>query len=219
MEARIRAWRRIPRWRFKCRLSCPRWRPCRSVSTETVSCHPRSGSPWAEAVSRDGSYRIISQITHSHLAVDPARLVFIDETSANTKMVRLSGRCARGERLVSHVPQGHWKTITFVAALRRHGIGTTLTQVLALSPMQTAASRRSPNMPVSVLLRLRRIGPTLGLTTSAYRSYFMSANPIEPVDKSTRQRRIGACSGSHCLEPMASYFVWYWCRHRTWQRL
>jgi hypothetical protein len=36
----------------------------------------------------------------------PARLVFIYETSANTKMVRLSGRYARGER-VSHVPQGH----------------------------------------------------------------------------------------------------------------
>jgi transposase len=53
---------------------------------------------------------------------DPARLVFIDETSANTKMVRLSGRCARGERLVGHVPQGHWKTITFVAALRRRGM-------------------------------------------------------------------------------------------------
>lgn len=53
---------------------------------------------------------------------DPARLVFIDETSANTKMVRLHGRCARGERLVAHVPQGHWKTITFVAALRRNGM-------------------------------------------------------------------------------------------------
>ena len=53
---------------------------------------------------------------------DPARLVFIDETSANTKMVRLHGRCARGERLVDHVPQGHWKTITFVAALRRNGM-------------------------------------------------------------------------------------------------
>ena len=53
---------------------------------------------------------------------DAARLVFIDETSANTKMVRLSGRCARGERLVGHVPQGHWKTVTFVAALRRHGM-------------------------------------------------------------------------------------------------
>jgi transposase len=53
---------------------------------------------------------------------DPARLVFIDETAANTKMVRLYGRCTRGERVVDHVPQGHWKTITFVAALRRHGM-------------------------------------------------------------------------------------------------
>jgi hypothetical protein len=48
--------------------------------------------------------------------IDAARLVFIDETSANTKMMRLHGRCVRGERLVDHVPQGHWKTITFVAA-------------------------------------------------------------------------------------------------------
>jgi hypothetical protein len=53
---------------------------------------------------------------------DAARLVFIDGTSANTKMMRLHGRCARGERLVDHVPQGHWKTITLVAALRRHGM-------------------------------------------------------------------------------------------------
>lgn len=53
---------------------------------------------------------------------DPARLVFIDETAANTKMVRLSGRCLRGERLIGRVPQGHWKTITFVAALRRTGM-------------------------------------------------------------------------------------------------
>jgi hypothetical protein len=31
---------------------------------------------------------------------DPARLVFIDETAANTKMVRLYDRCPRGERLI-----------------------------------------------------------------------------------------------------------------------
>jgi transposase len=58
---------------------------------------------------------------------DPARLVFIDETSANTKMARLYGRCARGARLVGHVPHGHWKTITFVAALRRHGMAASQT--------------------------------------------------------------------------------------------
>ena len=49
---------------------------------------------------------------------DPARLVFIDETSTNTAMVRPRGRCSRGERLIGRVPQGHWKTITFVAGLR-----------------------------------------------------------------------------------------------------
>ena len=50
---------------------------------------------------------------------DPARLVFIDETSTNTAMVRLRGRCPRGIRLIDHVPHGHWKTITFIAGLRR----------------------------------------------------------------------------------------------------
>jgi transposase len=33
-------------------------------------------------------------------------------------MARRYGRCPRGERLVSPVPWGHWKTTTFVAGLR-----------------------------------------------------------------------------------------------------
>lgn len=48
--------------------------------------------------------------------------MFIDETAANTKMTRLCGRCPRGERLVAPVPFGHWKTVTFVAALRQNGL-------------------------------------------------------------------------------------------------
>jgi transposase len=54
--------------------------------------------------------------------LDPARLVFIDETCTNTAMVRLRGRAPRGERLVDYAPQGHWKTITFVGGLRRRGM-------------------------------------------------------------------------------------------------
>ncbi len=50
--------------------------------------------------------------------LDPELLVFIDETGTSTNMVRLRGRAPRGERLVSKVPHGHWKTTTFVAALR-----------------------------------------------------------------------------------------------------
>ena len=54
--------------------------------------------------------------------LDPKRLVFIDETGANTKMTRRYGRAPRGQRLVDAVPHGHWKTTTFVAALRSEGL-------------------------------------------------------------------------------------------------
>ena len=52
--------------------------------------------------------------------LDPARLVFIDETAVSTNLVRLRGRAARGVRLVGRVPLGQWKTITFVAGLRHN---------------------------------------------------------------------------------------------------
>ena len=54
--------------------------------------------------------------------LDPERLVFLDETGASTKMARLRGRCARGERLRAGVPHGHWKTTTLVAGLRLGGV-------------------------------------------------------------------------------------------------
>jgi transposase len=54
--------------------------------------------------------------------LDPARLVFIDETWAKTNMTRTHGRAPRGQRLHAKVPYGHWKTMTFVAALRHDRI-------------------------------------------------------------------------------------------------
>jgi transposase len=56
------------------------------------------------------------------LDLDPGRLVFIDETGASTKMARLRGRAPRGQRLRAGVPHGHWKTTTFVGALRLTGM-------------------------------------------------------------------------------------------------
>jgi transposase len=53
---------------------------------------------------------------------DPKRLVFIDETWAKTNMTRRHGRAARGHRLVAKVPQGRWRTLTFLAALRHDRI-------------------------------------------------------------------------------------------------
>jgi transposase len=54
--------------------------------------------------------------------LDPENLVFIDETGASTKMDRLRGRAPRGQRCRAPIPHGHWKTITFVVALRLCGL-------------------------------------------------------------------------------------------------
>jgi transposase len=53
---------------------------------------------------------------------DAKRLVFLDETWASTSMTRSYGRCPQGQRLVMAVAHGHWKTTTFVAALRLEGL-------------------------------------------------------------------------------------------------
>ncbi|MFD1980465.1 IS630 family transposase [Mesorhizobium kowhaii] len=56
------------------------------------------------------------------LDLDPSRLIFIDESGLNTKMARLRGRSARGQRCRAAVPHGHWKSTTFTAGLRLDGI-------------------------------------------------------------------------------------------------
>ena len=48
--------------------------------------------------------------------------MFIDETWTKTNMTRLRGWAPKGRRLVDKVPHGHWKTATFLAALRNDRI-------------------------------------------------------------------------------------------------
>lgn len=54
--------------------------------------------------------------------IDPRRLVFIDETWVKTNMTRTHGWHRRGEPLKAKAPYGHWRTMTFLAALRYDGI-------------------------------------------------------------------------------------------------
>jgi transposase len=56
--------------------------------------------------------------------MDASSFVFLDETFATTNMTRRYGRAPRGERVVDAVPQGHWKTTTFVAGLKHDAIIT-----------------------------------------------------------------------------------------------
>ena len=63
-----------------------------------------------------------SQWTKYQDRVDAGRLVFIDETWTRTDMAPLRGWATRGSRLLAKVPNGRWKTMTFLAALRNDRI-------------------------------------------------------------------------------------------------
>jgi transposase len=54
--------------------------------------------------------------------IDPARLVFLDESGATTAMDRTYGRAPRGARVDGPVPHGHWKVVTLTAAVRLGGV-------------------------------------------------------------------------------------------------
>ena len=50
------------------------------------------------------------------------RLVFIDETSLKTNLVKTTGWAPKGQRLIDHAPFGHWHTQTFIAGLGCDGL-------------------------------------------------------------------------------------------------
>ena len=54
--------------------------------------------------------------------IAPLHLMFIDETWVKTNMAPLRGWGLKGRRLKAYAPYGHWKTLTFIAALRHDRI-------------------------------------------------------------------------------------------------
>jgi transposase len=126
--------------------------------------------------------------------LDPARLVFIDETATSTNMVRLRGRCARGMRLVGYAPHGHWKTITFVAGLRHDRMvapfvldgpmnGPTFVEYVKQCLVPTLRRRDiviMDNLPSHKVPGVREAIESVGATLSYLPPYSPDLNPIEP---------------------------------------
>lgn len=59
--------------------------------------------------------------------LNPAELIFVDETSTHTALTRRRARAPRGQRAVGAVPRNHGPNTTLVAALTPTGIGPALT--------------------------------------------------------------------------------------------
>jgi transposase len=55
--------------------------------------------------------------------LDPATLVFVDETSTPTTLTPHRGRSRRGTRVVGRVPRGKWQAVTLLATLTPTGLG------------------------------------------------------------------------------------------------
>jgi transposase len=58
--------------------------------------------------------------------VDPADLVFLDETATPTTLAPLRARAPRGERAVGRVPRGRREHVSWLATLTRDGVGESL---------------------------------------------------------------------------------------------
>lgn len=124
---------------------------------------------------------------------DPARLVFLDETATSTNMVRPRGRCRRGERLIDHVPHSHWKTITFIAGLRRRAMVAPLVLdgamnakafVAYLKECLVPTLRRGDtvvmdNLPVHRVADVRKVIEAAGAKLRYLPKYSPDLNPIE----------------------------------------
>jgi transposase len=125
--------------------------------------------------------------------MDPARMVFIDETWAKTNMTSLRGRAPVGQRLVARVPHGHWKTTTLIAALAQTGMRCSITvdgavnrdvfeafveQVLApaLLPGDTVVM---DNLSSHKGMRVRELIESVGARVLYLPPYSPDLNPIE----------------------------------------
>lgn len=131
----------------------------------------------------------------SQADLDPKRLVFIDETGTKTNMARLYGRAPRGQRLVAAIPHGHWKTVTFVAALRHDRIAAPMTVPRAMNGIifttwieQVLLPTLEPgdivimdNLPAHKVAGVRHAIQHVGAVLQYLPAYSPDFNPIEQL--------------------------------------
>jgi transposase len=123
------------------------------------------------------------------------RLIFLDETSIKTNMVRQYGRSPRGERLVASVPHGHHKTSTFIGCLHECGMvapyvvdgAVNGTLFVAYVEQQLATALRADDIVIMDNLAVHKIaGVRMAIEAAGAKLLYLppyspDLNPIEMV--------------------------------------
>jgi len=139
--------------------------------------------------------------------VDPADLVFLDETATPITLTPLRARAPRGQRAVGCVPRGHRPAISWLATLTPHGIGESVVVegavdrptfeafieqflVPCLRPGQVVVL---DNLSVHKSVRARALVERAGCRLVFLPTYSPDFNPIELAFAKCKQalRRIG----------------------------
>jgi transposase len=132
---------------------------------------------------------------NNQASLDPAHLVFIDETATATNMTRLRGRSTEGQRLIGKAPHGHRKTTTFVAALRNDRItaplvldgamnGKTFVRYIEQFLVPTLTPNDivvMDNLPVHKVAGVKSAIESAGASVLYLPAYSPDLNPIEMV--------------------------------------
>ena len=126
---------------------------------------------------------------------DPARLVFIDETWTNTAMVRLRGRCPRGERLIDYAPHGALENdhLRGRPAASRNGRAfrargshewadvSRLCETMSCPTLKRGDIVIMDNLPVHKVAGVEEAIEAAGATLIYLPKYSPDLNPIEPA--------------------------------------
>ena len=127
--------------------------------------------------------------------MDPAKLIFLDESGAKTNLTRRCGRALKGQRVHAHTPHGRWQTTTMMSSIRLDGTtacmaleGTTDTESFrAYVEMVLVPTLRPGDLVVMDNLSPHKSDPTLALINQAgaqvlfLPAYSPDFNPIEKM--------------------------------------
>ena len=125
--------------------------------------------------------------------MDPAKLIFLDESGAKTNLTRRWGRALKGQRVRAKTPAGHWQTTTMICSMRLDGStacmaleGTTDTESFRAYVDQVLVPTLRPgDVVVMDNLSPHKSDPTLELINQAgaqvlfLPAYSPDLNPIE----------------------------------------